>query len=248
MAEIEVFADTTQLIRAEAERIAMLASEAIEARGRFLMCLSGGHTPKPLYELLASPPYAEWLDWTRIHLFWGDERCVPPNHPDSNYRMTREALISRVPIRPENVHRIRGEDEPDEAADEYERVLHDFFGPEDVPLRSFDLALLGMGPDGHTASIFPGTPATREERRWAMPVHVERLRNSWRVTLLPIVLNAAADVTFLVAGRDKAPRIRELLGEDRERRSFLPAGLVKPKSGTLHWMLDAAAVAELRSI
>jgi len=243
MARVEVFHDESELIRTEAERIVTLASEAVRARGRCLIALSGGSTPRPLYELLATAPHAERIDWARMHLFWGDERCVPPDHPDSNYRMTRNALVDRVPIPAENVHRIRGEDEPDQAAEGYERVLREFFGSEDRPARSFDLVLLGMGPDGHTASIFPGTAAEAESRRWAMAVHVEKPREMWRVTLTTVVLNAAADVTFLVAGTDKAARLREVLQEGAR----VPAQLVKPESGALHWMVDAAAGSALRA-
>jgi 6-phosphogluconolactonase len=246
MAEVEIFSDKSALIRAEAQRIVTLANEAIGAHGRCLVALSGGSTPRPLYELLASAPYAARVDWSRMHLFWGDERCVPPDHPDSNYRMTREALIDRVPLPVENVHRIRGEGEPQEAAEEYERMLRGFFGPGDPPTRSFDLALLGMGPDGHTASIFPGTPATTEARRWAMAVHVERPRDMWRVTLTTVVLNAAANVTFLVAGADKAARLQEVLREGGESRPLLPAQLIRPTQGVLRWMVDAAAGAGLR--
>jgi len=242
MAHLEVFPDETDLIRTEAERIVTLASDTVEARGRCLIALAGGSTPRPLYELLATAPYAAEIDWGRIHLFWGDERCVPPDHPDSNYRMTRHALIDHVPIPPENVHRIRGEDDPDEAAEGYERVLRQFFGSEDRPARSFDLVLLGMGPDGHTASIFPGTAATTEARRWVMPIHVEKPREMWRVTLTTVVLNAAADVTFLVAGADKAVRLREVLQEGAP----VPAQLIQPISGGLHWMVDAAAGSALR--
>ena len=180
-----------------------------------------------------------------MHLFWGDERCVPPDHPDSNYRMTREALIDHVPLPPENVHRIRGEDPPDQAAAAYERLLREFFGPGDAPARTFDLVLLGMGRDGHTASIFPGTAAVSETYRWAMAVHVEKPRSMWRVTLTTVVLNAAADVTFLVAGPDKAPKLREVLQAGAESHSVLPAQLVKPVGGALHWMVDAAAGADL---
>lgn len=245
MSDVEVFSDTSQLVRAEAERIVMLASDAIDARGRCLVALSGGSTPRPLYELLSTAPFAARIDWSRMHLFWGDERCVPPDHSDSNYRMTREALIDHVPLPPENVHRIRGEDPPEQAASEYERVLRTFFGRDDLPARTFDLVLLGMGRDGHTASIFPGTAAMTETRRWAMAVHVESPRAMWRVTLTPVVLNAAADVTFLVAGEDKAPRLREVLESNVERRAALPAQLVRPARGALHWMVDAAAGADL---
>jgi 6-phosphogluconolactonase len=244
MSEVEVFSDRSELIRAEAERIVTLADEVSRTRGRCLVALSGGSTPRPLYELLATAPYATRIDWSRMHLFWGDERCVPPDHPDSNYRMTREALIDHVPLPPENVHRIRGEDQPEQAAAAYERLLREFFGAGDTPARTFDLVLLGMGRDGHTASIFPGTAATTETRRWAMAVHVERPRDMWRVTLTTVVLNAAADVTFLVAGADKAPRLREVLQAGAER-PVLPVQLVKPHRGALHWMVDAAAGAEL---
>jgi 6-phosphogluconolactonase len=244
MAQVEVFPDETELIRTEGDRLVTLARAAVEARGRCLISLAGGSTPRPLYELLATAPRAAEIDWKRMHLFWGDERCVPPDHPDSNYRMAREALIDRVPIPPENVHRIRGEDEPHQAAEGYERVLRQFFGAEERPLRSFDLVLLGMGPDGHTASIFPGTAATTETRRWVMPIHVQKPREMWRVTLTTVVLNAAADVTFLVAGPDKATRLREVV---KEGAPPVPAQLIKPTSGALHWMVDAAAGAALRT-
>jgi 6-phosphogluconolactonase len=245
MAEIEVFPDKDALVRAAAERFVAIAAETSRARGRCLVALSGGSTPKPLYELLASPSHAARVDWSRLHLFWGDERCVPPDHPDSNYRMTREALIDRVPIPAPNVHRIRGEDEPQAAADAYDRLLRDVFGGGDAPARSFDLALLGMGPDGHTASIFPGTAATTEARRWAMAVHVEHPHEMWRVTLTTVVLNATANVTFLVAGADKAARLREAVRDDGGPRPPLPAQLIKPAHGELRWMVDAAAGAGL---
>ena len=249
MSEVEIFADRTALVRAEAERIVALAAEAVTARGRCLIALSGGSTPRPLYELLATPAYAARIDWPHIHLFWGDERCVPPDDLDSNYRMTREALIDRVALPPGNVHRIHGEEPPEKAAEEYERVLREFFGSDDPPPRTFDLVLLGMGRDGHTASIFPGTPATTETHRWAMPVHVTAPRDMWRVTLTTVVLNAAADVTFLVAGADKAPRLHDVLERSAEppseRAPALPAELVKPVRGSVHWMLDAAAGAAL---
>jgi 6-phosphogluconolactonase len=246
MADVEVFSDRNTLVRAEADRIIKLMHDAIAARGRCLVALSGGSTPKPLYELLATPAYAGQIDWSRVHLFWGDERCVPPDHPESNYRMTREALIDRVAIPPENVHRIRGEDDPHQAAEAYEQVLQEWFGTDDPPPRTFDVVLLGMGPDGHTASMFPGTAAPTETRRWAMPVHVEHPHDMWRVTLTTVVLNAAADVTFLVAGADKAPRLREVLEERGERR--LPAQRIEPARGSLHWMVDAAAAAQLHDV
>ena len=244
MGEVEVFPDERELVHTEAERIVALARDAARVRGRCFVALSGGSTPRPLYELLASQGFASRIDWSRLHLFWGDERCVPPDHPDSNYRMTRAALLDHVPLPPSNVHRIRGEDPPDRAAMDYERLLHEFF-LGDPPLRTFDLVLLGMGRDGHTASIFPGTAATTEARRWAMAVHLEAPRDMWRVTLTNVVINAAADVTFLVAGADKAPTLRQALEPGSSRGSPLPVQLVKPERGALRWMVDAAAGAEL---
>jgi 6-phosphogluconolactonase len=247
MGDVEIFSDRSDLVRAEAERFVRLTREAIASRGRCLVALSGGSTPKPLYELLATPPYAAQLDWPRLHLFWGDERCVPPDHPDSNYRMTREALLDRVPIPSENVHRIRGEDDPQQAAAAYERKLREVLGPADPPARSFDVVLLGLGPDGHTASMFPGTAAPTETRRWAMAVHVEQPREMWRVTLTTVVLNAAADVTFLVVGADKAARLRQVVTGERSG-PLLPAQRIEPALGRLHWMVDAAAAAQLRDV
>jgi 6-phosphogluconolactonase len=248
-AEIDVFPDKAALVRAAAEQFVTIAGQAIGARERCLIALSGGSTPKPLYELLATAPYAARVDWGRVHLFWGDERCVPPDHPDSNYRMTREALLDRAPIPPDNVHRIRGEREPDAAADEYERLLRRFFPAADGagPARSFDLVLLGMGPDGHTASIFPGSAAVGETRRWAMAVHVERPREMWRVTLTTPVLNAAAEVAFLVAGADKAARLQDVLRAGEGAAPTVPAQLVRPTAGSVRWMVDAAAAGALRA-
>jgi 6-phosphogluconolactonase len=245
-AEIDVFPDEPALVRAAAEHFVAIAGQAIGARGRCLIALSGGSTPKPLYELLAAPPYATRVDWGRVHLFWGDERCVPPDQPESNYRMTREALLDRTPIPSDNVHRIHGEREPDAAADEYERLLRKFFPAADgaAPARSFDLELLGFGHDGHTASIFPGSAAVDETRRWAMAVQAQQPPRVWRVTLTIPVLNAAANVTFLVAGADKAARLRDLL---RAGAPPLPAQLIRPTAGRVRWMIDAAAATALPS-
>ncbi len=244
--DVAVFSDDDTLMRAEAEHVAKLAHAAIAARGRFLIALSGGSTPGRLYELLARPPFLEGIDWSRVCVFWGDERCVPPDHAQSNYRMAREALLDRVPIPKENVLRIHGEDEPHRAAEAYEQVLGGFFGQAaGPPDRSFDQVLLGMGNDGHTASLFTGTPPLTEWRRWVMAQYVESLPVKWRITLTPVVLNAAADVTFLVAGSSKAERLREVL-EGGQRDVALPAQLIQPKHGVLHWMVDAAAAASLQ--
>jgi 6-phosphogluconolactonase len=243
---VEIFADREDLIRGEAERIVELARGAIATRGRFSCALSGGSTPRPLYELLATPPFATGIDWSRVHLFWGDERCVPPDHPDSNFRMTREALLDHVPIPSANVHRIHGEDEPDAAARAYEQDVRAYFGvAQGPPAQSFDLVLLGMGADGHTASLFPGTLASNEQQRWALANHVAAARDAWRITLTPVVLNAAAEIAFLVTGASKADRLWQVL-EAPTSSQPLPAQLIHPSHGVVHWMVDADAARRLQ--
>jgi 6-phosphogluconate dehydrogenase len=245
--DVAIFSDDDTLMRAEAERLVALGRDAIAARGRFLLALAGGSTPRRLYELLSKPPFVDRIDWSRTHVFWGDERCVPPDHTESNYRMARDALLDRVPIPSENVHRMRGEDDPERAAEAYERLLHEFFGQnEGPPPQSFDEVLLGMGADGHTASLFPGTPPLTEGPRWVMAQHVERPQPMWRITLTPVVVNAAADVSFLVAGAAKAQRLWEVLEGGAEHET-LPARLIRPTEGSLHFWVDAAAGARLRA-
>jgi 6-phosphogluconolactonase len=230
-------------MRAAAERIVSCASAAIAARGRFSWVLSGGNTPQRLYMLLATKDYASRIDWARVHFFWGDERCVPPDHPDSNYRMARESLFDVVKPPPENVHRMHGEREPAQAAEAYAAVLREFFGlPGGVPPH-FDLILLGMGDDGHTASLFPGSAALLEEERWVVANWAEKL-GTWRLTFTLPVLNAARRVAFLVAGADKAGRLAQLFSRE-PGGAPLPAQLVRPASGEAEWCVDAQAGANL---
>ena len=242
MSEIRVYPDATGLARAAAEHFAARAEAAVASRGRFVVALSGGSTPRATYTLLTSPEFVARVDWPRVHVFWGDERCVPPDHPDSNYAMARETLLDHVPIPTENVHRVRGEIDPERAADECERTLRVFLATEpgktETPPR-FDLILLGMGGDGHTASLFPGTAAIHEDRRWVLAHFVDTL-SAWRVTLTPVVINAAAQVTFLVAGAGKAERLREVLTGPL-RPDLLPSQIVRPADGHLLWLLDEAA-------
>jgi 6-phosphogluconolactonase len=241
--QVECFSDRGEMVRVEAERVVGQALHAIAQRGRFLLALSGEATPRPLYELLASRPFATRVDWPRVHVFWGDERCVRPDQPESNYRMAREALLDHVPLPPANVHRIRGEDEPAQAAAAYEELLGAFFGSREIsPKVSFDLVLLGMGADGHTASLFPGSAAVRETHRWVVASPGPQ-PGSWRVSLTPVLLNAAANVTFLVSGADKAERLKDVLEDGQP--DPLPAQLIRPTRGALHWMIDAAAAARL---
>src|SRR5271170_6895032 len=184
---------------------------AAGARGKARIAISGGHTPKHTFELLADPsePYREQIPWEKLELYWVDERCVPPDHPDSNYRMTREAMLDHVPLAPEQVHRMEGELEPEVAAARYESELRNSFRLEGAEYPRFDLIALGMGPDGHTASLFPHTDAIHEMARLVTANHVPQ-KDVWRVTLTWPVINHAASVFFLIAGAEKAAIVKEV--------------------------------------
>jgi 6-phosphogluconolactonase len=200
-----------------------------------------------VYALLASAELASKIDWSRADIFWGDERCVPPEHPDSNYRMAREALLDAIRADPAHVHRMRGEELPERAAAACEEHLHKFFriAPGGSPPR-FDIVLLGMGADGHTASLFPGTAALEELERWVVPNRAEP-SGMPRLTLTFPVLNAAANVLFLVAGADKAERVKQVL-EHMPGSDALPASKVSPTHGQVEWMLDSAAASRLETV
>ncbi len=245
MSAIEVHPDPQQLARAAAGHIARIAAEAIAARGRFTIGLPGGSTPRLLFTLLSNLPWVRRIDWEHVHVFWGDERCVPPDHPDSNYRLAHEMLLRNVPVPAEQIHRIHGELSPAEAARTYEQTLRTFF-PEDTPTDPqprFDLLLLGLGDDGHTASLFPGTPALTETTRWVAENYVPRL-DSWRVTLTAPAINAAAQVIFLVSGAAKAEAVQAVL-QGPLRPSAYPAQLIQPRAGQALWLVDQAAAALL---
>lgn len=227
-----------------AELFVRLGHEAVSSSDRFTVALAGGSTPKALYALLATDPFRLQIPWPAVHLFWGDERCVSPDHPDSNYRMAREAFLAKIPIPAENVHRMPAEDEDhDRAAAEYERALRTFFGVPGGEMPRFDLVLLGMGEDGHTASLFPGTDVLRETERLVAANYVEKV-GMYRLTLTTPVINHAANVVFLVSGESKASVLREVLeGEYQPQR--LPSQLVRPGKGHLLFIIDHAAAKEL---
>ncbi|HTR14251.1 MAG TPA: 6-phosphogluconolactonase [Roseiarcus sp.] len=235
IAEAIVYPDAPALVVAAAELIASRANEAISARGIFSIALSGGDTPKPVYARLALAK----LDWSRVHIYFGDERCVPPDDPLSNYRMVKEALLDKIAIPPANVLRMRGEAPPDEAAQQYQQALRVGFG-EDGRL---DLVLLGLGDDGHTASLFPGLAAVTETVRWVATSYVEAV-GRWRVSLTPPVINAARVVAFLVAGPSKAEVLRRVLLGPRQP-VVLPAQAIRPTERPALWLLDEAAAARL---
>lgn len=244
MAEIKVFPDPAALCVSAAELIITLAAETIAAQGQFSIALSGGSTPRALFVLLAQAEYTRRIPWPDVHIFWGDERCVPGDHADSNYRMAREALLDHVSIPAENIHRVRGELLPADAAHDYERNLRAFFATESQPaLPRFDLILLGMGDDGHTASLFPHTTALNERDRWVIENRVEKL-NAWRITLTAPVINAAANVLFLITGEGKAAVLREVL-HGPPQPDLYPSQRIHPTDGRLIWLVDAAAAARL---
>ncbi|HNS50699.1 MAG TPA: 6-phosphogluconolactonase [Anaerolineae bacterium] len=236
--EVVVVADAQALAQEAAQRFAGLACEAAKRRGRFCAALSGGTTPGSLYRLLAEEPYRSRIPWIQVHLFWADERSVPADHPASNYRLVQEALLVRVPVRAVNVHRVRGELGAEEAARRYDRELRRFFGG--LPPR-WDLVLLGVGRDGHTASLFPGSAALEEKERLSVAASgLYDDRPAERVTLTLPALNAAEHVLFLVSGCEKAEVVQSVLTDADGR---LPARRICLASGRVTWIVDAAAAA-----
>jgi 6-phosphogluconolactonase len=236
--EIQIHADGAALVAATVETIVADAARAIELRGRFTIALSGGSTPRAVYERLGANPA---LPWDRIEWCFGDERAVPPDHPDSNARMVRESLLRSGFCRPERVHRIPAELPPEQAALEYERSLRALFAGAAWP--AFDLMLLGLGPDAHTASLFPRSPALAERAAWVADNWVEKL-SAHRITLTFPAINAARHVVFMVAGADKASALRAVLADDGDV-SAAPARGVRPDHGKLTYLVDRDAATQL---
>lgn len=214
------------------------AEKYISSQGRFTVAISGGSTPIKLFSILGSGIYADKVDWSRVHFFWVDERCVPKEDKDSNFRGAWDSLLSHISIPESNIHRIKGERPPVDGALEYEKELTTFFGADTVP--AFDLIFLGMGEDGHTASLFPASDSLKETEKLAVPVYIEKLK-SWRVTLTLPVLNNAHSVVFLVTGKNKEDVLKEIL--DKKSKKY-PAGLIKPENGSLIWLVDEDAVGD----
>jgi 6-phosphogluconolactonase len=227
------------LSRAAAELFVELGSIAVDSHGWFAAAFSGGSTPRQFYAFLGSPLYRDRVDWPRVHIFWADERCVPPSHRESNFKLVNDMLLSAIPILESNIHRIKGEEDPEKAAREYEQDIKIYFGP-DKPV--FDLIVLGVGKDGHTASIFPGSEAIHETTRIAIPVFLDK-PDIPRVTLTLPAINIAEHVLVLASGRAKAEVVREVLAGNNLRQ--YPAGLVRPVNGCLTWFVDREAAASL---
>ncbi len=239
-ARVHVAADTEAAVAAVAQRLADILSEASRERGRATVALAGGSTPRRLYEVLAQPPHAGAIPWPAVHLFLGDERCVPPHHPDSNQRMVRESLLAALPDQPVFHPMPAADGDLEAAAASYARLLGRE-APGTATMPRLDVALLGMGPDGHTASLFPGTSILDEQRPVAA-VHVPRL-DAWRLSLTLPALNAARHVVFLVTGAAKAGMLARILREVPDRR--WPASLVMPEKGDVEWYVDQEAAALL---
>ncbi|HEY2972503.1 MAG TPA: 6-phosphogluconolactonase [Pyrinomonadaceae bacterium] len=237
-----VFDTPEQLATAAAERFVEYEYPFHGEPDRFSVALAGGNTPRRVYELLATERFEHRVEWPQVDLFFGDERCVPPDHPDSNYAMAYETLISKVAIPAKNVHRIIGEGKPGESATLYENQLRTFFAGASWP--RFDLVLLGMGEDGHTASLFPGSDALSEKSKWVVPAKPPGSKHD-RITLTVPVFNHAARVVFLVTGAGKAERLAQVL-RPQPGSDPLPAQVIQPVAGSLEWLVDSAAASLLK--
>jgi len=234
MSQLQIFQDSQALAKAAAEKFIQLADQSIRNRGRFLTALSGGSTPKTLYRVLAMSENQSRLDWSGIHLFFGDERHVPHTHPDSNYRMVREALLNQIDIPTGNIHRVSTEMDVQKAALSYEAVMREFFEGE---WPQFDLVFLGMGEDGHTASLFPHSAGLNEEAQWFIANFAPK-RDAWRLTLTKHAINAARNIIILVSGRSKAGMLEKVLLGPKEPTKT-PIQLISPRDGQMIWMLDS---------
>jgi len=237
---IRIFGGIEALSKAAADLFAETAQHSVESRGRFVVALSGGQTPRNTYRLLADPPYRERIPWLQTYVFWGDERCVPRGDPNNNARMAFDIFLSNVPIPESHVYPIPSEDLPEKCAVAYEKQLRDFF--ENQPPR-FDLILLGLGKDGHTASLFPNTPVLEEQNHWVRELYLSE-QSMNRITFTPLIINQAVRIAFLVQGADKADIVRQVLAGPLLPRQF-PAQLVCPTEGELLWLLDDSAAAGL---
>jgi len=231
---IQVVPDASAIAVAAAQKIIEIADAAIPHRGNFSIALSGGSTPKTLFQLLATDYFIKRIDWKNWQIYFGDERCVPPAHPDSNFRMARESLLDHVDIPPDHIHRMKGEIEPQQAAIEYGQLLKQNFGDAGL-----DVILLGMGDDGHTASLFPHTAALAESHHRCVANYVEKL-GVWRITMTAPFINRAGQIIVMVSGAAKAKRIDQVLTGPRDPQT-LPIQMIDPTDGNLLWLMDAPA-------
>ncbi len=236
--------DYESLSQTAAENFSFLAQKIIREKGVFCCALSGGSTPKRVYEILGAPPYQTELPWGKVHFFFSDERSVPPDHPESNFKMIDDCFFSKIELPDQNIHRMKGELDPEKAEMEYAQEIKDVLKlnqafQEKSSFPRFDLILLGIGSDGHTASLFPGTAALKEKEKWVTAYYVEKLK-MYRISLTFPVINAAAAVAFLVSGSEKAEIVSRVISRASGDELF-PADQVQPESGELIWYLDSDA-------
>lgn len=239
--EKRIFANTDEMALAVADEIVQLIADTLKKQLRFTLVLSGGSTPKKLYELLASDAYRDKVDWKSVHFFWGDERHVPFTDERNNAKMSFDTLLDHVPVLHSQIHVMRTDLPADESALMYEEILHDYFGKE--PQKTFDLVLLGMGPDGHTLSLFPHYPIVHENFKWVDAFYLQQ-QDMFRVTLTAPVTNLSSNIFFLVAGADKADALKQVL-EGEPQADQYPSQVIRPVDGELVWFIDEKAASQL---
>jgi 6-phosphogluconolactonase len=241
---IAIYPDIDAISQEAAKYVVRVAQEAIAARGLFSFGLSGGSTPSTLYSLLGSEPYRDQIDWHAVHFFWSDERCVPPTDPQSNYRLAQETLLSKLSLRPEQIHRMPAErPNREQAAADYAAEIHQVLGGNGVPV--FDLLQMGMGPEGHTASLFPHQPSLHEQKRLVMPVSVPKPPPD-RLTFTPPLLHAARNLLYLVTGADKAEALQAVLSSSYKPEEYPAQLITKQAQGEVVWMVDPAIAQHIR--
>jgi 6-phosphogluconolactonase len=242
--QLHIYKDNDALSRAAAEWITRYISDTLQNQDRFTWVLSGGNTPKSLYELLGAPPYLEKIQWNKIHIFWGDERAVPFDDPRNNAKMAYDALLNHVPVPSAQIHIMRTDIAPEKSAADYEQILHQYFGNADRPSStSFDLVLLGMGEDGHTLSLFPGTEVVHESQAWVKAFFL-KAQDMYRITLTKTIVNSSCTIAFLTTGSNKSKAIKQVL-EGPADPDLYPSQEIKPQTGQLHWFVDEAAAEKL---
>ena len=238
--EVLITKDIDELSNRVADWITAYIEKTLRKQERFTLVLSGGNTPKRLYQLLATPEYSNRVDWTKIHFFWGDERYVPFSDDRNNAKMAFDTLLNHVPVNKENIHLIRTDIKPEDAAAEYEKVLQNYFPDKS---HSFDLVLLGMGNNAHTLSLFPGYSVVMEKEKWVSTFFLREEQIN-RVTLTAPVINAAACIIFLVSGADKAAALHQVLSQEYDPGLY-PSQVIQPYTGELFWWIDEAAAVDL---
>jgi 6-phosphogluconolactonase len=239
--KIKVLSDLETLSRCAASIFLNASRNSIKTQKRFAVALSGGLTPKRMFALLGSDSYYHKVEWCHVHLFWADERCVPKENKESNFRLAYESFLSKISIPASNIHRVKGEEDPEKAAKDYEDDMRKFSGMSGILV--FDLTILGIGEDGHTASLFPGSEALEETIRLTLPVYMKRPKCD-RVTLTLPVLNNSAQILFLVSGPSKANIVNEILGKEGKKEQY-PAGRINPSNGQVLWLVDQEAARKL---